>query len=90
MIQYYSAKAAIQQATKEPPITHERLRHIYSEREKSEPQVGKPTVVKEGPSLHQQTGERPSTGTEIMAPQDRQSAQYCLPEMRYGGRPLNM
>ena len=28
---YDSAKAAMRPSTKEPPITHERLRHIYGE-----------------------------------------------------------
>ena len=32
----------------------------------SEPQIGKLTVVKEGPSLRQQTEERPSSGLEIL------------------------
>ena len=79
---YVSVKAAIRQATNEPFITHRRLRR---KRRKSEPQVGKHAVVKEGPSLHQQTEERTSTGPEILAPQYRQSARYCLLEMRYGG-----
>ena len=29
---YDSVKAAVRQATKEPPIAHERLRHYYGER----------------------------------------------------------
>ena len=52
-------------------------------RRKGEPQVGKPTVVKEGLSLHQQIEERPSPGPEILAQQDRKSARSCPPEMRY-------
>ena len=59
--------------------------HLQRMRRKSEPQVVKPTVVKEGPSLHQHIEERPSPGPEILAPQDRQSARYCLPEKSYGG-----
>ena len=73
---YDSAKAVIQQATEKPPITHERVRQ---KRCGGEPQVGMLAVVKEGPSLHQQTVERPT-----IAPQDRQSAQYYLSEMWYG------
>ena len=54
--------------------------------EKKEPQVGKPTVVKEGPSLHQQIEVRPPRGFDILAPQDRQSARYCQSEyVAWGG-----
>ena len=37
---------------------------------KGETQVGKPTVVKEGQSLHLQIVERLSPGPEVLAPQD--------------------
>ena len=70
---YDSAKAAIRQATKEPTITFERVRHIYGERGEN------------FESLHQQIEERPSPGPEILAPKDRQSARYHLPKIRYGG-----
>ena len=75
-------KAAIQQASKESPIADEALRR---KRRENQPQVEKFAVVKEGPSLHQQTGERPSPGPEILAPQDQRIARHCLLEMRYGG-----
>ena len=54
------------------------MSHLRRKMGESEPQVGKPTVVKEGPSLRQQTEERPSHGPEILDPQDRQNAPYCL------------
>ena len=42
-----SAEVAMRQATNQPPISHERLRGIYVEREKSKPQDGMFAVVKE-------------------------------------------
>ena len=77
-----SAKAAIQQVTKEHPISNEHLRQKWRKRE---PQIGKPADVKEGPSLHRQIEEPPSARPDIPAPQDQQSSQYCLPERWYGG-----
>ena len=82
---YDSAKSAIQQTTKEPPhYPQVSTSHLQQRRRESELQVGNPTVVKEGLSLHQQFEEPPSPGPEILAPQDRQSSRYCLPEMQYG------
>ena len=72
------------QATREPPITHERLCRINGERGEKENDKLKLAVVKEGPNPYQQTEERLSPGPEILNPQDRQSTRYCLPEMWYG------
>ena len=59
--------------------------HPRHERRKSEPQVGKFAVVKEGPNLYQEIEERPSHGPEILTPQDRQCARYYQPKMLDGG-----
>ena len=61
------------------------MSHLRRKRRKSEPHVEKPTVVKEGPSLHQQIEVCLSPRIEILALQYQQGAQCCLPEMRYGG-----
>ena len=79
---YDSAKAAIRQATKELRITHVRLCSIYGKRGEK---VNHKLESQQLSSLHQQIEDRPSPGPEILAPQDLQSARYCLPEMRRGG-----
>ena len=57
---YDSAKAPIRQATKEPPITHEHLRHIYGKRGEKANHKMESLVVEEGPSRNQQIEEWPS------------------------------
>ena len=81
---YDSANAAIRQANKEPLLPTSVNVQSTAKEVKKEPQVGKPTVVKEGPSLHQQIEVRPSRGFDILAPQDRQNARYCQSEMWHG------